>query len=129
MSATSTIKKVVLTGVSHPAAVCLKRLTTILSGCIIQAGGQLGPGIVKELLAAEFEVFALARPDSKTQVDGVTMLPTDYSFDSLTEVLHEKDAVIVTLGDWDIIESTSKVLIDAAIAAGVKRFVPSEWGA
>jgi hypothetical protein len=51
----------------------------------------------------------------------------DYnSVESLTSALQGQDAVVSTVGSTAI--EGQKILIDAAIAAGVKRFIPSEFG-
>ena len=46
--------------------------------------------------------------------------------DSLKEVLQGQDAVVSTLGTFAV--GNQKPLVDAAVAAGIKRFIPSEFG-
>lgn len=57
----------------------------------------------------------------------VKVIQVDYnSKESLTSALQGQDAVVSTLG-WAATDG-QKILIDAAIAAGVKHFIPSEFG-
>jgi hypothetical protein len=48
------------------------------------------------------------------------------SVDSLASALQGQDAVVSTIGSLAI--ESQKILIDAAVAIGVKRFIPSEFG-
>jgi hypothetical protein len=41
--------------------------------------------------------------------------------------LKGKDVALITIGDLSTLAQNSKVIIDAAIEAGVKRVVPSEF--
>lgn len=50
----------------------------------------------------------------------------DYSLEWLTEALKGQDAVVLTIGSAVIPEQ--QTVIDAAINAGVKRILPSEFG-
>lgn len=58
----------------------------------------------------------------------VGVLQTDYSYQSLVSVFKENaiDAVVSTL-PHHALEAQDRA-IDAAVAAGVKRFIPSEFG-
>ncbi|KAH7392617.1 hypothetical protein BKA66DRAFT_457889 [Pyrenochaeta sp. MPI-SDFR-AT-0127] len=96
---------------------------------IAGAGGNLGPSILSAFLKdSSFNVTVLSRPDSKTTFPaGVKVVKADYeSVSSLKDAFQGQDVVIslvagVAIGDQN-------KLIDASIAAGVKRFVPSEFG-
>jgi len=48
--------------------------------------------------------------------------------EQLVNALKGKDAVVITMGDMANLEANSKVIIDAAVEAGVKRILPSEYG-
>lgn len=48
------------------------------------------------------------------------------SFDSLKDAFSGQDAVVSVVGSPGV--SAQRLAIDAAIAAGVKRFIPSEFG-
>ncbi|KAJ6188315.1 hypothetical protein N7519_003223 [Penicillium mononematosum] len=94
------------------------------------ASGNLGPAILKELLAAGFDVTVLTRRGSDNTFDSrVHVAQVDYeSLDSLKAALSGQDAVVNTLNVGAIPKSTHLRLIDAAVATGVKRFIPSEFG-
>lgn len=47
---------------------------------------------------------------------------------ALVDALKGQDAVVLTLGDLPNLFKNSKIIIDAAIEAGVKRVLPSEYG-
>lgn len=92
------------------------------------ATGNLGVPIVEELVKAGFVVTVLSRSASTTPPAGVKEVKgVDYqSVDSLKAALVGQDAVVSTLGSLAI--GDQKPLVDAAVAAGIKRFVPSEFG-
>ncbi len=48
------------------------------------------------------------------------------SFDALTDVLKGQDAVVSTITTGAV--NNQRLIIDAAVAARVKRFLPSEFG-
>jgi uncharacterized protein YbjT (DUF2867 family) len=53
----------------------------------------------------------------------------DYSdHNALVEVLNGHDALVITVGHLPTLAKNSKLLIDAAIDAGIKRVIPSEYG-
>ena len=55
------------------------------------------------------------------------VVPVDYeSVDSLTSGLQGQDAVVVTVGNSGFVKQHN--IIEAAVKAGVKRFIPSEFG-
>lgn len=91
------------------------------------ATGNLGPAILSAL-STRFAVTVLTRQTSKnTFPDSITVKPVDYeSVSSLTAALEGIDAVVSTLATSATIPQTN--LIDASLAAGVKRFIPSEYG-
>ncbi|KAI0023998.1 NAD(P)-binding protein [Xylariomycetidae sp. FL0641] len=92
------------------------------------ATGAIGPEAVKELLQAGFEVTVLGRASSKPQFSPpVVAKSVDYeSVASLTDALEGQDAVVSTLGYPGLIAPQIR-LLQAAIDAGVKRFLPSEY--
>jgi hypothetical protein len=72
-------------------------------------------------------VTVISRLESKSAFDPtVPVIKTDYTLPSLTSAFHGQDAIISCLPMRAIQQEI--VCIDAAIAAGVKWFVPSEWG-
>ena len=93
----------------------------------VAGAGSLGKVVVEELVASGFSVTALTRSDSKDVPSGVEIQQVDYSdLESLKKALEGQDAVVSTITTAGA-EAQSK-LIDAAIAAGTKRFIPSEFG-
>ena len=99
---------------------------------LVGATGNLGPAILKALLDGGFEVTILSREDS-TSTDS---LPSHLrqkiakvNFDdvsSLTSALEGIEGVVSNIASHALL--TQKKLIDAAIAAGVQRFLPSDFG-
>jgi len=98
------------------------------------AGGNVGVPILNALVASnKFEITVLARPSSSytppANASNVTVVKADYSdHDALVKVFKGHDVLLITLGDPATLLKNSKPLIDAAIDAGIKRVVPSEYG-
>ncbi|KAK0621883.1 hypothetical protein B0T17DRAFT_306311 [Bombardia bombarda] len=95
--------------------------------------GQLAREIIDELVAQnKHEILVLSRGDPVPErtIKGTTWVKVDYSVDGLTQALkgvHTVFSFVLVHKDPD--NAAQKALVDAAIAAGVKRFAPSEWGA
>ena len=83
---------------------------------------------MRELVKAGFNVTAFTRTDSTaTFPENVTVKKVDYrSVESLIPLLEGQDAVVSTIATVAI--GSQKALVDAAIAAKVKRFISSEFG-
>eukprot|EP01112_Ceratiomyxa_fruticulosa_P011422 TRINITY_DN3097_c0_g1_i11.p1 TRINITY_DN3097_c0_g1~~TRINITY_DN3097_c0_g1_i11.p1 ORF type:complete len:306 (+),score=70.39 TRINITY_DN3097_c0_g1_i11:743-1660(+) len=100
---------------------------------IVGATGNLGPTIVDALLQHKFEVTAVTfnNPedpkynDLKSKGVKVVHANIDDKF-TLVRAFHGIDAVVSTVGG--ALFSKQTVIIDAAVEAGVKRFLPSEFG-
>ncbi|KAF1815171.1 NAD(P)-binding protein, partial [Eremomyces bilateralis CBS 781.70] len=89
--------------------------------------GNLGSPVVTALVDEGFQVSVTTRKSSSaTFPTTVTAYRTDYSSDELRNIVNGHDAIVVTLGfeGFDI----QIGLIEIAIAAGVKRFIPGEFG-
>ncbi|KAJ4297768.1 hypothetical protein N0V90_005663 [Kalmusia sp. IMI 367209] len=96
---------------------------------LIGAGGNLGPSILNALLNdSSFNVTVLSREgSSSTFPDNVKVVRANYdSLDSLKSAFEGQDAIVSTVASFGLGIQTK--LIDAAIAAGVKRYIPSEFG-
>lgn len=80
------------------------------------------------LVNAGFRVSVLTRSRKPgAYASDINVFEVDFnSVESLTAALQGVDAVVSTVGGAALENQT--VLIDAAIAAGVKRFIPSEFG-
>lgn len=116
------IKNVIVIGVrlhSH--------LDFLLLILLLQAGGSLNPLIISSLQSVGFRVSVLVRAASSvTPPAGAIVHRTDYSHDSLLEAFRGKDAVVNTITMPDLADQLR--IIDAAIEAGVKRYLPAEFG-
>lgn len=112
-------------------------MTTYKKIAVAGATGTLGPWIVNALVDAGLSVTALSRTGrTNTQDRGtnkatgtlpsaVKSVQVDYSSeDSLVNALQGHDAVVCNVTSHE----TEPLLIDAAIKAGVKRFIPAEFG-
>jgi len=98
---------------------------------LVGAAGSLGEPTLAALLAANsFKVSVLTRKSSKSTYPAkVKVVPVDFTnHDELVEAFKGQDAVVVTMGDFHSLHDLQTFMIDAAIEAGVKRFVPSNWG-
>ena len=93
-----------------------------------KASGTLGMPLVKALQEAGFHVTALSRAGSpSTPPAGVVVKKVDYaSPEALREALAGQDALVSAIATTATGEQYP--FIDAAIAAGVSRIIPSEFG-
>ncbi|KAF7176530.1 hypothetical protein CNMCM7691_002848 [Aspergillus felis] len=100
----------------------------ILVGC----GGSLGGALLKSLLSEPtFNVTVVTRESSKARgsipsTASVITIADSYPYEDLVKAFQGQDAVVNTINSFSVAEQHK--FIDAAIAAGVKRFVPSEYG-
>ncbi|KAJ4252839.1 hypothetical protein NW762_010745 [Fusarium torreyae] len=94
---------------------------------IVGASGNTGKIIIDGLLsAAKFNITVLTRKESTTTfAKEVNVRKTDFSESDLIDALRGQDAVISTLGVEGFGEQQK--IVDAAVQAGVKRFLPSEF--
>ncbi|KAF0322225.1 hypothetical protein K4K61_005297 [Colletotrichum sp. SAR11_59] len=91
--------------------------------------GFLGSAILTELVNAGLTVTVLGRCESAKEglPSGVKFATVDYSsVDDLAAALRGQDAVISTVSKGGLL--TQNTVIDASIKAGVKRYIPSDWG-
>lgn len=94
-----------------------------------QGTGNLGPAIVNALLEAGFQVTVLSRSTSAQLDSRAKVVAVDYnSLDSLISALGGQDALVNTLGVGVVPREVHLRLVEAAHAAGVERFIPSEYG-
>ena len=104
--------------------------STIRKIIIVGAGGNLGPSILSAFLAdPRFSVAVLARQSSKSSFPAdveVHRISDEYPEAELFKAFKGQDAVISTIATANAVQQ--KVMADAAVQAGVKRFVPSEFG-
>lgn len=99
---------------------------------LVGADGNLGPGVLNGLVAAKtFTITVLKRQSSKSPSNyppGVQVkhLSDSFPIEELVPVLKNQDAVISTVYGGQV--ELQKRLADAAVRAGVKRFIPSDFG-
>ncbi|KAH7342522.1 hypothetical protein BKA65DRAFT_430386 [Rhexocercosporidium sp. MPI-PUGE-AT-0058] len=104
-------------------------MASIKNVVIAGASGNVGPAILKVLLdSGKFKITIFTRESSvATFPSAAKVVKVDYkSLESLTSALQGQDAVVSTLSASALSDQT--LLIDAAIASGVQRFLPSEFG-
>jgi hypothetical protein len=101
----------------------MNRSLTSLSG-----SGNIGGPIIDALLRASFNVTAITRSSSTSQFPpSVTVHRLDLSSKSaLLAALRGQDAIVSLVSRYAI--ETQPLIIDAAIEAGVSRFIPSDFG-
>lgn len=96
-----------------------------------QITGAIGIPIILALSSAGFRVRALTRSTTSAALLplDVEVVEVDYTQPSQIEaVLMGQEVVISALGDTASAVAAQEVLIHAAVAVGVKRFFPSEFG-
>ncbi|EIN12867.1 NAD(P)-binding protein [Punctularia strigosozonata HHB-11173 SS5] len=100
----------------------------VIKVAIAGGTGVLGPFLVQGLAASGMDITVLTRKESVSGLPAAVSIRTvDYdSVESLTAALQGQDAVVSTLGRVATLKQ--KALADAAVAAGVKRFIPAEFG-
>jgi nucleoside-diphosphate-sugar epimerase len=106
--------------------------TTIKNVLIAGATGSVGLPILEALLAEpSFTVTILSRASSKAAfppIIPVIRVSDDYTVAELTSAFKSQDAVIIALTTSSVTadgrDGLAIRLIDAAVAAGVKRFIP-----
>ncbi|MCJ1437472.1 hypothetical protein MMC27_006859 [Xylographa pallens] len=103
---------------------------TIKNVILIGAGGNLGPSILSALTSdPRFTVSVLSRHSStSTFPPQVTVhrISDAYPEAELLAAFRGQDAIVSTLSH--AATGAHKAIIDAAVAAGVQRFIPSEFG-
>lgn len=96
---------------------------------LVGPSGNLGETLFKAFVnSGKFDIQVLRRHGSKTTYpNNVKVVDVDFtSVESLVEPLKGQDAIVSTLAE-EVLDLQINI-IDAAILAGVRRFVPSEFG-
>ncbi len=99
------------------------------------ATGNLGLRIVKALSGRDAEVRVLVRSDSNIekikileQLGAIVYKVNDWNLKELTTACLGVSCVVSSLaGLREVVIDAQKVLLDAAVAAGVPRFIPSDY--
>jgi uncharacterized protein YbjT (DUF2867 family) len=93
---------------------------------IVGASGSIGPSAISALISKGFSASVLTRQSSTTTFqESITVHRTNYSAPPLLQAFEGQDAVVSLIATISTREQAS--IIDAAVAAGVKRFIPSEY--
>ncbi|KAJ4003760.1 hypothetical protein NW752_011185 [Fusarium irregulare] len=101
--------------------------TQISKVAVFGASGNFGTPITSALIQAGFDVTIITRTEStSTFPDIIPIVRTEYTFESLTKALAGQDAAICAVGPAGI--PLQGTMIDAAEAAGVKRFIVADFG-
>ncbi|CAJ0543897.1 Ff.00g039810.m01.CDS01 [Fusarium sp. VM40] len=98
---------------------------TTINKVALAGKGHLGSAVLDQLLKNGFDVTILSRSTFEAP-SRAKVVQVDYSsVDSLSAALKGHDAVVSTLNA--VATLSQKIIIDAAIIAGVKRFIPNEF--
>ena len=123
------VKNVAIAGVSPLSRSLLAIITSLTEPS--QATGNTGSAILKALLTSNtINITILTRSDSPNKDSfptNVTIRSIDYStISTVVDALKGQDIVISALNHVAL--SQQRTLLDACVSAGVKRFIPSEYG-
>lgn len=78
------------------------------------------------MASKQFKVTVLTRPTSTVTLPAdVSVVKASYTEDELAKAFYGQDAIVSAVGAMGFADQ--KIFIDAAIKAGVKRFIPSEY--
>ena len=109
-----------------------KMSATYKNVLLVGGAGDLGKHILSALLAdSSFNVTVLSRINSKSVFpSNVKVIKVDYKDNNaIKKALTGQDIVISAVGGSDFNDNFDHTLIEAAIEAGVKWFIPSEFTA
>jgi nucleoside-diphosphate-sugar epimerase len=97
---------------------------------LVGAGGSIGSVVLRALLATpSLHVTVLQRASSKSVLPSgldVVTVPDSYPTEELTEAFRGQDVVVNCMTTLSVADQYR--MIDAAVAAGVRRYSPSEYG-
>lgn len=79
------------------------------------------------MIKAGFDVTIISREESSaTFPDGIPVIKTRYTPENLTKAMAGQDAAVCVVGPAGM--DTNVTMVDAAEAAGVKRFIVNDFG-
>ncbi|KAK2669806.1 hypothetical protein RAB80_015332 [Fusarium oxysporum f. sp. vasinfectum] len=94
---------------------------------LLGASGNLGKLTLPTFLDSDLSVTAVVRTTSQaTFPEEINVVKSNFNVESLSKVFEGKDAVISFIPIVSL--EAQAIAIEAAITAGVKRFIPSEYG-
>nr|OQO27423.1 hypothetical protein B0A51_07874 [Rachicladosporium sp. CCFEE 5018] len=116
-----------ITADNRLAGRCDDIMDAIRKFAVIGASGNLGQPITAALLKAGFDVTIITRVDSTTaHPPDVAVVRTQYDLPNLTRAFTSQDAVVCVVGLAGV--AMQNTFIDAAEAAGVRRFIINDFG-
>ncbi|KAI0882117.1 NAD(P)-binding protein [Annulohypoxylon maeteangense] len=102
-------------------------MSVIKKVAVFGAAGNFGTPITAALVTAGFQVTIITRIESdSTFPDGIPVIRTEYTVEKLTTALTGQDAAVSVIGPGGL--HVQVALIDAAEAAGIKRFIVDDFG-
>jgi len=104
---------------------------TLSRVAVIGAGGNLGPFIVAALKKnPQFKITVITRQSSDVKFEdpalSVVKVADDYPASDMENAFKGQDAVVATFNHKA--NSAQHAMVDAAVKAGVKRFIPADFG-
>ncbi|KAG9665230.1 NAD(P)-binding protein, partial [Aureobasidium melanogenum] len=94
---------------------------------VLGASGNFGTPITAALVKAGFNVTIITRSSSTTiHPSNIPTLRIDYTPETLIQAFKNQDAIVCVVGPGGI--SLQKTFVDAAVSAGVKRFIVDDFG-
>ena len=105
-------------------------MSQIKTVALIGASGNLGAGLLP-ILRRHYHVTVISRVSSKAEFQQdqglqIVRVQDDYPVDELTAAFHNIDAVVCAVAPMS--SGAQLNIIDAALAAGVKHYIPAEFG-
>ncbi|KAJ0120227.1 hypothetical protein J7T55_001084 [Diaporthe amygdali] len=102
-------------------------MTTLRKVAVFGASGNFGAPITAALIQAGFVLTIVTRAESTaTFPDGLPVIKIEYTPENFVKALLGQDAAVCVVGPKGIHHQTA--MIDAAEAAGVKRFIVDDFG-
>ena len=95
----------------------------------MQAGGNLGQSILKELVDSQYDVTIISRANSKSTFEGIptqNVVRGEYTPEFFRKALQGQDSLVLAIGSEAL--DSQKAIIDVAAEVGVRRIIPSEFG-
>ncbi|PKS09328.1 hypothetical protein jhhlp_003942 [Lomentospora prolificans] len=93
----------------------------------VAASGNFGTPITTALVKAGFDVTIISRAESNaTFPDGLPVIRIQYTLETITDALQGHHAAVCVVGPAGM--GLQSMMVDAAAAAGVKRFIVDDFG-
>ncbi|KAF2214167.1 hypothetical protein CERZMDRAFT_38520 [Cercospora zeae-maydis SCOH1-5] len=101
---------------------------SIKSVVLLGADGNIGPSVYEGLRNNGFDITVLKRKSSqsKSKYPKEAFVSDAFEVEELIPVLQGHDAVVVTINGNQV--DIQKRIADAAVRAGIKRFIPADFG-